>query len=102
MKKVNYILAALLVFGLTINVIDGIKFDFKELDLKLELKSANSQIELPDDPWPDTGALKCRCRNSSSGSKICGAGNYFSIRPKCAEFSDGTGSCGEWTDNCVN
>jgi hypothetical protein len=102
MKKVNYLIATLLVFGLTLNVIDGVKVDFQESSLKLELKEVISQtIDLPDNPWPDSSALKCRCKKEN-GVKYCGASNYISFNSKCAELADGTGECGLWSMNCSN
>jgi hypothetical protein len=47
MKKVSYLIATLLVFGLTLNVIDGIKVDLEGPSVELELREAVSQISLP-------------------------------------------------------
>ena len=102
MKKVNYLIATLLVFGLTLNVIDGVNVDFEGPSLELELKEVISQtIELPDNPWPDTGSLKCRCKKEG-GVRYCGSGNYISLNSKCAEFAEITGDCGEWNIHCAN
>jgi hypothetical protein len=100
MKRVNYLIETLLVFGLTLNVIDGVNVDFEDPSVELEFREAISQISLPEEPWPDTGALKCRCRNNGDGIKFCGAGNYISVRPKCKEFPEGGGDCGAWSMNC--
>jgi hypothetical protein len=104
MKRVNYLIATFLMFGLSLNVIDGVKVNFEESSFKLELKEGISQtIELPDNPWPDSSALKCRCQKNSQKIKVCGSGNYFDpFHSKCAEFPGGSGVCGEWNMNCVN
>jgi hypothetical protein len=100
MKKVSYLIATLLVFGLTLNVIDGIKVDLEGPSVELELREAVSQISLPEDPWPDDGERKCRCLKNSLGNNVCDRGRFIDFRPICAVLA-GPGDCGNWSANCI-